>query len=54
MIQCIGIPNGLISLTMLHAGNSEYQEKLKSIVSSQKDTDSKFQFEAQLHTCMKN
>lgn len=39
---------------MLHAGNSEYQEKLKSIVSSQKDTDSKFQFEAQLHTCMKN
>ena len=30
---------------MFHAGNSEYQEKLKSIVSTQKDTDSKFQFE---------
>ncbi|MPW43327.1 hypothetical protein [Acinetobacter guerrae] len=31
---------------MLHAGNSEYKDKLKSIVSSQKDTDSKLQFES--------
>lgn len=30
---------------MLHAGNPEYQDKLKSIVASQKDDDSKFQFE---------